>query len=288
MPLAHLLLALAALFWAGNVLLGRALHQDFPPVALAFWRWSVATLILLPFTWRHLRRDLRGLVEAWPSLLALSVLGISTFNTLLYQAAHTTTATNIALIQTLMPAAIVALDLLLFSQRISPRRTLGVVVAMSGGAFVVLRGDPAALGDVDLVPGDLWMMMAIVVYAGYSVLLRRRPDVHPLSFLAASFLLGSLLLLPLHLGEFAFRGGPTWSGGLVAGIAYVAVFPSILAYLFWNRGVALLGAGAAGLYICLVPIFTAVLAVPMLGESLHSFHLVGFGLIACGILLFRR
>ncbi len=287
LPTGHLLLALAALFWAGNALLGRALHQDIPPVALAFWRWSVAAALLLPFAWRHLVRDLRGLARSWPMLLLLSVLGITTFNTLLYHAAHTTTATNLALIQTMMPATIVGLELLLFAKGVSGRSLAGVLLAMAGGALVVLRGSPGAIFDLEFVSGDLWMLMAMVIYALYSVLLRHRPAVHPLSFLSATFIVGSTLLLPFYLWEATVQGPPNWGPAVVAAILYVAVFPSIFAYLFWNRGVGEVGAGAAGLYVCLVPVFTAVLAIPFLGETLHLFHLGGFALIAGGLLLFR-
>ncbi len=284
----HLLLAFAALFWAGNALLGRAFHEEIPPVALAFSRWSLATVLLLPFAWKHMVRDRRSLLEAWPVVLVLSVLGISTFNTILYHAAHTTTATNIALIQTMMPATIVGLELLLFAQGVSTRKLLGVLLAMGGGATVVLRGNPGAVLELDLVSGDVWMTGAMVIYALYSVLLRRRPQVHPLSLLGATFVVGTLLLIPVFLWEWSVQGSPRWSSGLVAAVLYVAVFPSILAYFFWNRGVEEVGAGAAGLYVCLVPVFTAVLAVPILGEALHAFHLAGFLLIAGGIVLFRR
>jgi drug/metabolite transporter (DMT)-like permease len=286
--IAYGLLTLTALFWAGNVLVGRGLHQDIPPAALAFWRWSVATLLLLPFAWPHLRRDLGRLVSGWPILLILSALGISTFNTILYHAAHTTTATNIALMQTTMPAAIVALDLTLFRKWPSGAGVVGSLLAMGGAATVVVRGDPRALLELDLVQGDVWMVGAMVIYALYSLLIPRRPPSHMLSFLAATFLIGSALLLPFYLWERAVQGSPEWNGGLVAAVLYVAVFPSILAYLFWNRGVEQVGAGQTGLFVCLVPVFTAVLAVPLLGETLQPFHLGGFVLISAGILLFRE
>lgn len=284
---AFLLLALAALFWAGNALLGRALHQEIPPVALAFGRWSLATLLLLPFTWGHLRRDRAALVAGWPILLVLSVLGVSTFNTLLYHAAHTTTATNIALMQTAMPAAIVGMEFLLFRRRPSGAGLAGASLAMAGAAAVVARGDLHSLLRMDLVEGDLWMVVAMLAYALYSVLIPRRPDTHLLSFLAATFIMGTILLFPVYLWELTAQGPPAWSVGVIAAIVYVAIFPSILAYLFWNRGVETVGAGQTGLFVCLVPVFTALLAVPLLGEALEPFHLVGFGLIVGGILLFR-
>jgi drug/metabolite transporter (DMT)-like permease len=285
--LAFALLTLAVLSWSGNALLGRALHQEIPPVALAFWRWALATVLLLPFAWRHLWRDRAALWAGWPLLLLLSVLGVSTFNTLLYHAAHTTTATNIALMQTAMPAVIVALDFVLFRRRPAGMGVAGAFLAMAGAAAVVLRGDPRSLLELDLVEGDLWMMVAVVAYALYSILIPRRPRSHMLAFLGATFIVGTALLFPLFLWERGVQGPHAWSAGVVAAILYVAIFPSILAYLFWNRGVEKVGAGQTGLFICLMPVFTAALAVPLLGERLAAFHLVGFTLIVAGILLFR-
>jgi drug/metabolite transporter (DMT)-like permease len=285
---AWLPLALAVLFWSGNALLGRALRDDIAPVALAFWRWAVAAALVLPFAWRHLVRDRRVLLEAWRPLLALSVLGVASFNTLLYHAAHTTTATNISLILTAMPALIVLMDRTLFGERASGAKLVGAGLAMVGAVVVVFRGRPAALASLDLVSGDLWMSLAVVAYALYSVLLRRRPAVHGLSLVAVTFAVGALVLLPAYVWEASATGGFAWTRAVSAGVIYAAVFPSILSYLFWNRGVALAGPTYAGLFICLGPVFTAVLAVPLLGESLEVFHLAGFVIITSGLVLSQR
>jgi drug/metabolite transporter (DMT)-like permease len=285
---AWLPLALAVLFWSGNALLGRALRDDIAPVALAFWRWAVAAVLVLPFAWRHLVRDRRVLLEAWRPLLALSVLGVASFNTLLYHAAHTTTATNISLILTAMPALIVLMDRTLFGERASGAKLVGAGLAMVGAVVVVFRGRPAALASLDLVSGDLWMSLAVVAYALYSVLLRRRPAVHGLSLVAVTFAVGALVLLPAYVWEASATGGFAWTRAVSAGVIYAAVFPSILSYLFWNRGVALAGPTYAGLFICLGPVFTAVLAVPLLGESLEVFHLAGFVIITSGLVLSQR
>ncbi len=286
--MAYLLLSLATLFWAGNAIIGRALHASIPPVSFAFWRWFLATLFLIPFTWRALVRDGRALLQAWRIVLVLAFLGIACFNTLLYTAAQTTTATNIALIQAAMPAFIVVFALLLYGERVSHRGALGVVLSMLGAVVIVLRGNPLALVHWRFVAGDLWMLLAVVLYALYSVLLRKRPTVHPLSLLQTIFVLGTLLLLPFYLRESARHGAQLWSPALLSGILYVAVFPSILAYLFWNRGVELIGASRAGLFICLVPVFTAVLAMVFLHEHLHAFHVAGLVLIVGGFMLFHR
>lgn len=285
---AWLPLALAVLFWSGNALMGRALRDDIPPVALAFWRWAVAAALVLPFAWRHVARDRAALLAAWKPVLALSVLGVVTFNTLLYHAAHTTTATNISLILTAMPALIVLMDRTFFGERVSGAKLAGATLAMTGAAVVVLRGRPAALASLDIVAGDLWMSVAVAAYALYSVLLRRRPEVHGLSLVASTFGVGAILLLPVFAWEAHAVGGFAWTPAVGAGVLYAAVFPSILAYLFWNRGVALAGPTVAGLFICLGPVFTALLAVPLLGETLAWFHLAGFLLITGGLIQSQR
>jgi drug/metabolite transporter (DMT)-like permease len=282
---AYVLLTLTTLFWGGNAVVGRALYADIPPVTFAFWRWALASLLVLPFAWRHLRRDWRVILRAWRILLVLSVLGVSCFNTMLYQAARTSTATNIALVQTAMPAVIVLLGLVLFGERVTRRAAVGVALGIGGAVYVVARGDFRVLADMALVPGDLWMLAAVVLYALYSVLLRMRPAIHPLSLVSVTFVVGDAVLLPLYLWEWLVRGAPALGAGVVSGVVYVAVFPSILSYLFWNRGVELIGANRAGLLICLVPIFASALAIVFLGETLHRYHVIGLFLIMLGFLL---
>ncbi|MEJ2398255.1 MAG: DMT family transporter [Gammaproteobacteria bacterium] len=286
--LAYLLLTLATLFWAGNAFVGRALHTDVPPVTFAFWRWALASCFLLSFTWRRLRADLAVLLVAWPIVLLLAILGVSCFATLLYIAAQTTTATNIALIQTAMPALIVLFGLVLFGERSSPRGVLGVTLSMLGAAVIVLHGNPMSLAQRHVVPGDAWMLLAVFLYALYSVLLRKRPAVHPLSLLTAIIVVGTLVLLPLYVWEATTQGVPQLSATLAAGTLYVAVFPSILSFLFWNRGVEIIGASRAGLFICLVPVFASAMAIAFLHEHLHIYHLVGLALIVGGFILFNH
>lgn len=285
---AYALLTLTTLFWGGNAVVGRALHAMIPPVTFAFWRWALAALILLPFAWTHLRKDWPLIRASWRILLALSVFGISCFNTMLYQAAHTATATDIALIQTAMPAVIVLLSLLLLRERVSRRAGVGVALGIGGAVYVVVHGEFSALTHLRLVPGDLWMLAAVFLYAFYSVLLRWRPPIHPLSLVWSTFVLGDLLLLPLYLWEWSARGAPALNWQVAAGALYVALFPSVLSYLFWNRGVHVIGANRAGLFICLVPVFASALAIVFLGESLHTYHVVGLALILSGFLLVNR
>jgi drug/metabolite transporter (DMT)-like permease len=285
---AFLMVAVAPLCWAGNIVLAKGIVSMIPPVALAFWRWAVAFLILLPLTWPLVRRDWQAAARGWKMMGLLSLLGITGFNTLLYIAMHTTTAINGALIQTTMPAMIIVICLLLYGERVSRMQVAGVILCVLGAAVVVLQGRWQALVYLNLVRGDLLMIVAVVLYAFYSALLPKRPNIHPLSFMVVTFGVGAVGLLPLYLWEMAVVGPFALSPGVAASIGYVAVFPSIVAYFCWNRGVAVIGANRTGLFITLIPVFAAILAIVLLGESLEAYHLAGMALIAAGFVMFNR
>jgi len=283
-----LLMMLPGLFWAGNAVLGRAVAGEVPPVALAFWRWTIGAAIALPFAWGHLRRDAGSMLRAWPVVLALSALGIGIFNTFLYIAAQTTTALNIVMLQSSMPVLIVGATFLLFRETVTGRQALGIAVSLAGALTLVAHGDAMALTRLEFNRGDLWMLAAIVCYAVYTALLRRRPAVHGLSFLVATFAAGALMLLPFYVAEtLSGRPLPLTATSALA-IGYVAVFPSILAYLSFNRAVAVIGPNTAGLAVHLVPVFGTVLAVLLLGERPRPYHGLGIALIAVGIWLATR
>lgn len=284
----YLVLAVAPLCWAGNIVLARGVAELIAPVAFAFFRWTLATLVILPLALRQAAQDRREIRRGWKRLSLLALLGIAGFNTLLYAAVHTTTAINGALIQTSMPAVIVLLGLLFHRETVTRLQLAGVLLCVAGAAAIVLRGDAARLGELDVVPGDFLMAVAVVLYALYSTLLRRRPPIHPLSLLAATFFLGAAALLPAFLVECALRGFPAIDGRVALSVLYVALFPSIVAYFCWNRGVDRLGPNRAGLFINLIPVFAALLSMGLLGERIQGFHLAGMGLIACGMALFYR
>lgn len=280
----YLLLTFTALFWAGNSIVGRATREVIPPVALAFWRWTLALLLLLPFAWPHLRRDFTVLKANWKWVLPLGVLGIGTFNTLLYTGLQTTTAVNGLLLQSMQPALILMLSAVVFAETIRIPQITGLCLSMAGASIIILGGDVPTLFRLEFNSGDLVICGAVVVWSFYSVLLRKRPAVHPLSFLAATFMIGITVISPFYLAEIA-------SGRLIESrpeswlaIGYVCLFPSLIAYLFFNRGVELLGATATGLYLNIMPVMGAILAALLLSEPIHWFHFTGIGLIGAGIL----
>jgi drug/metabolite transporter (DMT)-like permease len=282
---AWVLLAAANLFWAGNIVLARGLAGQVPPVALAYWRWTGAFVIAIGFAWTHLRRDLPELLRHWPIMLLLSATGVACYNTMSYIGLTSTSALNVLLLQSATPLVIIVWALVLFQETPSVRQTLGVLVSFAGVGVIAGQGSWQTLTQLRLNHGDLWILGALVIYALYCVMFRKRPAVHPLSFLVAAMGIGSVMMLPFMIGEYL--GGARIIGGWDAylGMAYTAVLPSFVAYLFFNRGVELIGAGRAGQSLHLMPLFGSVLAVVFLHEQFHLYHAVGIGLIASGILL---
>lgn len=284
----YLLLAIAPLCWAGNIVIARGVVDLIPPVTLAFWRWTIAFLLLWPFAYSHARRDWALFTRHWKIMVFLSLVGISGFPTLLYIAVHTTTAINGALIQTTMPAVIILITLVAFKEKVTRLQSLGVGLCILGAGLVVLRGRFATILDLSFVKGDLLMLAAVLLYALYSAFLQRRPSIHPLSFLVYTFALGALGLLPLYLWEMRYSPAFALTVEVAASVLYVAAFPSIVAFFCWNRGVELIGANRAGLFINFIPLFASIMAIIWLGESLRAFHLAGMLLIFSGMVLFNR
>lgn len=281
----YLLLTLAVFFWAGNFILGRAFHSDIPPIALAFWRWLGASIII---TWpaiSHLKSDLKPIMNSWPSILLLSALGIASFNTLAYSGLQYTQAINAFLIQSLMPVIIVVFSFVFFREKINRVQLFGILVSLFGAVMIIARGDWLTLFSLTVNRGDFLVTLAIACYAGYSVFLRKRPKVHPFSFLFVIFWLGTLIILPLYLWELLEVGGMEIKTTNVLVIGYVMIFPSIISYLCYNRGVEMVGANKAGLFIHLMPVFGSIMAVVFLGEVFRWYHIVGVLLIGAGIFL---
>ena len=278
-------MVLAQLFWSGNFIVGRAVHDVIPPVALAFWRWTGGLIIVLPFSLRHLSRDLPTLIRHWPIILALSASGIAAFNTCIYLGLQATTAINALLMQSTMPLIILLCCYVLYRDRPSRMQTLGVVLSLGGVIAIVTRGNALSLLAMPLNRGDLWIFGAVLSYALYSALLRQRPFVHPLSLLVVTFAIGAAMIAPFYAWEAA--EGMLWQLDLTTGsaVAYVAFFPSVVAYFTYNRGVELIGANRAGQFMHLMPFFGSILAILLLGESFRLFHAVGAALILGGLTL---
>jgi drug/metabolite transporter (DMT)-like permease len=282
----NLLLSLAALLWAGNVVLGRAMRGHIPPVGLAFWRWTLALAVLLALYGSRLLAQRAPLLAGWKIAALLGILGVGNFNLFLYLGLQHTTATNALLLNAAAPAFIVALSFLFGLGRPTVRLLLAVALSLAGVAVILSQGRARALLDLRFNPGDLWVLAAVLSWSVYTVILSRRPSgVEPMVFLTALVMVGVAWIAPFYAWEMA-RGLRVSFDLVTAGsILYVGVFASLVAYAFWNAGVVQAGASRAGVFLNLMPAFGTLLAVALLGEPFHLFQAAGIGLIVAGVTL---
>ncbi len=284
-------LLIAVLCWSGNALVGRAFHDSIPPLSLSFWRWVLATSLLLPFVakgiWTH-RATLRA--AGW-RLPVLAAMGIASYNSLLYTAAQSTEAINLTLVNTCLPLATFIGAGFLLGEWPLRRAWLGMAVAAGGLLYLISRGSWQTFASLSFQRGDLIMLLAVLAWALYTLLLRRWARhllVPPLVLLGVLMLLGLPLILPFYLLELGRVGGFALTLSNLAAIGYTAVFASLVAYVGWNHGVRIVGAGRAAMVMYLMPVFTALLGWLLLGEALRTFHWIGGALIFAGLLLATR
>lgn len=284
----YALLTLTTLLWAGNAIAGKLAAGVISPVALTFARWLIACVAFYFFARPHLKSDWPAIRKSLPLLFGLGALGFSAFNFALYGALHHTTAINVTIEQSAMPVLIIFANYLFFSTRITGLQGVGVLLTIIGVLVTATRGSPLAVFEVGVNYGDAIMMLGVLLYGSYTVALRFRPDIHWTSLMFVLTCSAAIFALPFYAIEilrdgFQIPGPEAW-----AIIAYTAIFPSMIGQMFFIRGVAMLGANRAGLFINLVPIFGALLAVLILGESFRSYHMVGLALVLGGIAMAER
>lgn len=285
--LPYLLLTLSSLFWAGNWVTGRALREAFGPVAISFWRWAIAVAIVLPFVWRELHAQRHLIRRHWRLLGVLALSSVVLFNTFVYVGLRTTQAINAVLLNSCIPLFILLAAWLMDGQRTSRRQLAGMALSFLGILTIVTRGDWERLADLGFHEGDLWILVAMPIWALYSVLLKRKPaELTGLPLVALFSGIGVLVLAPAYVIEMLYwvpQATPSWEA--VAGVAYIGVFASVAAFVCWNTGVAALGANIAGFTVHLLPLFGTLLAILFLGEQPRPFHAVGFAGILAGVML---
>lgn len=284
----YLLLTLASLFWAGNTVVGRFAAGQIPPVTLSFIRWTTALVIVLPFAWRGLVRDWPAIRGRLGIMVLLSFTGISIFNSLQCWALEYTHALNALLMQSTGPLFIAAWSLLLLGIRLTWAQAIGIAISLCGVLVILLRGNPGALASITLNKGDIIFLFALATFGFYSTLSAKRPDIDSLSFLAFTFGCGALCLIPFLIWELTARPVMPITPSNLAVLAYVAIFPSILSYLCFNRGVQLIGANRAAPFFHLIPVFGSAMAILLLGEKPELFHLAGYMLVLAGVFIAAR
>jgi len=253
-------------------------------MAMTFFRWLFAILILAPFAWRHVRRDWPVIRANWKTMLVLGAIGVGTHNGLAYLGLNYTTATNGVILNSFIPVMIITISWIFLRERLTPAQVAGVMVSLAGVLTILSKGSVDTLLGFHLNVGDLLIILSMAMWSVYTIGLRWRPaGVSVLAFLLVVAVIGDLCVLPLWLGEMALGRHMVWSWMNLGALVAVALFSSVLAYIFWNHGVEAVGASVAGLFVHLMPVFGVVLAWLFLDERLAPFHVAGIALILTGI-----
>lgn len=279
-----LILTLPPLFWAGNFVVGRAVRNDISPMTLSFGRWLIALVCILPFAWRPMWRDLAQYWQNRWRVLGVSLAGVAAFNSLVYTGLHTTTVTNGILLNSTIPILIVLFGVMFYAQRISRIQVIGLIFSFAGVLTIILHGEWQRLMSLTFTRGDLIVFSAMVCWALYTLWLRGLPaEINRIGLMGMQIVLALIALFPFYLWEQTVTVDFEWTSNAALALAYVGIFPSVVAYLLYNMGVVRVGPVRAGLFIHLMPVFGTILSVAFLGEALHLYHVMGATSIFLGI-----
>lgn len=285
---AYLLLITATLLWGGNAVAARLAADEWQSFTLTFLRWTLTLACLLPFTYQHLKNDWPVLRTRVWVLFCMGAFGMGLFNITMFTALRYTTAVNASIEQSLMPVLIILANFLFFRQKAMALQLVGVFLSIVGVIITATNGDPLRFFSGALNRGDALMLLAAFFYAGYTISLRWRPNIHWLSFLFVVACGAAAICLPLAIWEVNAKGFemPSIKGWML--LWYTIIFPTVVSQLAFARGVELIGGNRAGLFINLVPVFGSLLAVLLIGESFHLHHALGMALVLGGIFLAEK
>ena len=276
----------ATIIWSGNFIVARDLSDEIAPLTLAFWRWVVAILALLPFAIKPLLAQKVWIKVNIVYLGIVSLFGVTLFNSLIYYASHSSSAINLSLIAITFPIFILVLSRIFLAEAISWNKLAGIGLVAAGILLLISKGELSVLAELTFAQGDIWMLIASLIFAIYSMLLRQKPEgISVPAFQLASFIVGLVFLFPFYLVELYFIPTKNLEGSVIMSILYVGIFASLLAFILWNKAISIIGAINAGMVYYSLPIFSGVLAIVILDEAVTSLHLYSTLLVLLGILL---
>ena len=281
------LAVMATIIWSGNFIIARGVHTQIGPVSLAFFRWLTATIIIAPFAWEKYKVEKKQVPANWKYLGWVSLTGIALFNTFVYVAGHSTTAINMALIGTTSsPIFATIMAFIFLKEKINIFRITGMMICIAGIVLLLSKGSLQTLTSFHFSTGDLWILTGAFSFAVYNILVRKRPGIlSSLNFLFVIFAAGTIMLFPFFLIEL-FLGSPTqWSISLFGAILYLGAGTSVIAFLCWNKALHSLGAGRTVLFGNLIPVFSALEAVILLGEKITNIHIISGVLVITGLVI---
>lgn len=278
---------LATLIWSGNFIIARGIIKDIPPVTLSFYRWLIATVILLPFAWKFIAKELHLVRSNLPFFIVVAATGVSIFNTFVYIGGHYSEAINLALIgTTTSPIMSVILARVFLHEKFGLSTIIGMGISIIGVLLLLTRGDIQRLLSFSFSKGDWWVLAAAFSFAIYNTLVKKKPSsMNPVNFLFIIFLLGTLLLVPFYVYEFRHQGGFVLSAGNIAVLLYLGLGASVICFLLWNLAISKLGSGRTALFGNLIPVFSTIEAVLILNEKISWIQAGSFALVITGLLI---
>jgi len=277
----------ATIVWSGNFIISRGVNTQIGPVSLAFYRWLTATILIAPFAWKKYTAEKKQVLANWKYLAWVALTGITLFNTFVYVAGHYTTAINMALIGTTSsPVFATIMAVIFLKEKMSAFRVTGMIICIGGILLLISKGSLQTLASFHFSTGDLWILAGAFAFAVYNILVRKRPKIlSSLNFLFVIFAAGTIMLFPAFLIELSVGSATQWSVSLVSAILYLGAGTSVIAFLCWNIALHSLGAGRTVLFGNLIPVFSALEAVLLLGEKITTIHILSGVLVIVGLVI---
>ncbi len=279
------LLIIATCLWGGNFVVGKVMVDEVPPITLALFRWITALIVVLPFFGFSVWEERKLYLKHWRIVLFLALTGLIGFNTIVYYAVHHTSSINASLMNAATPIVIVLMAMMFLKERFSFIRLIGILVSLFGVIWVSTSGSLHALLNLKFNHGDLWMILAVICWAMYSIAVRKTSDFFPAQgIFAITILITVILLTPMALMEITFGVQKIiFSWTLLGGVLYIGIFASVVAFTCWNLVVSQIGPSRSSSFLNLIPLFSAIFATTFISEKVQAFHLIGAVLIICGV-----
>jgi drug/metabolite transporter (DMT)-like permease len=287
---AYIFLLITTLFWSGNFIVGKAASlYEIPPFTLNFYRWLLAWLILMPFTFKEIIEKKKYILDNIRLITALGITSITFFNSIVYYSLNFTNVINGVLMISVIPVMIIFFSWVFNIEKTNIYQITGVIFSLFGVVAIITKAELNILLDLDFNKGDLWMVVAMFSWAIYSVLLKKKKHkLSQISLLEMIITMGLIFLFPIYFIEMKMGYHVILNTPFVLTLAYVVLFPSLISFLFWIKGIALIGANRSGIFLHLMPIFSALMAIIIFKEKFMFFHLIGALLILIGILLSNK
>lgn len=281
------LAVLATIIWSGNFVISRGINQQIPPVSLAFFRWALATILIAPIALKKFKEERTIVFQNWKYLFWVSLSGITLFNTFVYVAGHYTSAINMALIGTTSsPIFATIMAVIFLKERLNAFRIIGIVVCIAGIILLLSQGSWEKLSSFAFSTGDLWILAGALAFAVYNILVRKKPTgISSINFLFVIFLFGTILLLPAYITELTLTEPVQWNGYVIGSIIYLGLGTSVISFLCWNAALQKLGTGTTVLFGNLIPLFSTLEAVWLLGEQINNIHIISGLLVIGGLII---